>query len=468
MKKKAPSTGQIKRTSPYRYGFGMFGTSIPINMFKSYAAAYYVIQLGLITTAQFSKILFIYTFVDAIDNPVYGFLSDNTRTKWGRRRPWLVIGVPLLILSFIAFFNVPGFILADPSENHRMVYIYMLLMYILTGTLDSLMNANYGALFPELFKGDAERAKTNAFRQGCQLVAMVISIALTPMITSKIGYQLTAVIYGVVALAVIMFMTFGCHEDPSSWSTEKPHLLDSIKALVTNKNFWIFGLTGAFYSAAFSLISQAVPFYVAYALKLNSSTTTYLLAAVFAVALIGVVIWTQIVKKVSVMKAWRNSFLIMAIGVVPLWFANSLAAAIPIAGIVGFGVAGCLTTMDCVGAKFMDDDYKKYGIKREAIISSFMGVMNRMNGLFTALAFYVMYKGFGFEDGENPGPRPDIASKMLLIVFPGVAVLISAIIARFLHFSDEEKKKSKAAVFASELIAKALHHGDKKKNEENE
>lgn len=86
-------------------------------------------------------------------------------------------------------------------------------MYILTGTLDSLMNANYGALFPTLFKTDELRAKTNAIRQVCQLVAMVISIVLTPVVTSKIGYNLTAIIYGVIALAVIMFMTFGCHEN---------------------------------------------------------------------------------------------------------------------------------------------------------------------------------------------------------------------------------------------------------------
>lgn len=135
-----------KRTSPFRYGFGMLGTSIPINMLKSYAAAYYVLKLGLITTDQMAKILFIYTFVDAIDNPVYGFLSDRTHTKWGKRRPWLVIGTPLMILCFVLFYNMP----ARVQSNSGQAYLYILLMYILTGTLDSLMNANYGALFPIL------------------------------------------------------------------------------------------------------------------------------------------------------------------------------------------------------------------------------------------------------------------------------------------------------------------------------
>ena len=86
----------------FNYAIGMFGTSIPINMLKTYAAIYYIDSLGM-TTPQVALMLLIYAFIDAIDNPVYGFLSDRTRTRWGRRRPWLVIGTPLLILGFYRF-----------------------------------------------------------------------------------------------------------------------------------------------------------------------------------------------------------------------------------------------------------------------------------------------------------------------------------------------------------------------------
>ena len=430
------NTSTLKKTSPFRYGIGMFGTSMPINMFKSFAAIFYVDMLGL-DMKKYSLVLFIYTFVDDIDNPVYGFLSDRTRTKWGRRRPWLIIGAPLLVLCFILFYNVPSFV----ESEKGMLFIHMLLMYILTGTLDSLVNANYGALFPELFQSDSERAKTNGIRQICQLFAMAISIALTPMITEKIGYRKTSLIYGILAVAVMMYSFIGCKESTNYEELEKPRLLDSIIALIKNPHFWIFGFAGAFYSAAFALISQALPFYVKYNLGLGGSSTTIMLGIVLGVAVIGIVIWSRISKKVAVMKIWRTGFIIMAIGFIPLYFAKTLPVAVVIAGIMGFGIAACLTTMDCIGAKIVDDDYQRNGVKREGIINSLMGVMNRLNGLYTSLAFYIASSCFGFVNGDEPGDNPALASKILLCVFPFAAMVVASIITFFLKLPEKKENE---------------------------
>ncbi len=428
----------LNKVKPARYGFAMFGTSIPINMFKSFALAFYVDTLGF-DVKLYAKILAIYAIVDAIDNPIYGFLSDNTHTKWGRRRPWLLIGTPLLVLSFIMFFNVPAYFGADPTSTR--MYIYVLLMYILTGTLDSLVNANYGALFPELFKRDEERAKTNSFRQICQLFAMAISIALTPIIAGKLGYQLTAIIYGILALIVMMYCFWGCRENPVEVdkNAKKPELFSSMWALATNPKFWIYGMCGAFYSAAFSLISQAIPLYTKYTLNKEGIYTTILLGTVLVVAVAGIVLWSFIVKKWDIMKVWRSGFIIMAISFVPLFFAKSFVGAAIIACFVGFGVAACLATMDCIGAKIVDDDYRRHGIKREGIINSLGGVLNRLNGFYVSFTLMMVAKYFGYESGENPGTNPALASRVLLCAFPAAAMVVATVFAMFLHFNEEKK-----------------------------
>jgi GPH family glycoside/pentoside/hexuronide:cation symporter len=420
----------------FNYAIGMFGTSIPINMLKTFAAIYYIDSLGM-TTVQFSLMLLIYTFIDAVDNPVYGFLSDRTRSRWGRRRPWLTIGTPLLVLGFIAFYSPPTFLAGNS------LVIYCMLFYMLTGTLDSVINANYAALFPELFRDDSTRANVNALRQAFQLVAMIISIALTPMVTKALGYSLTSVLYGLLGGAVILYMTFTSKETKVSVEEEKPQLWDSIKSLITNWKFWVAGFANAFYSAAMSLVLASMPFFVKYALKLSESQTTFLLAAVLLIAIGCVAIWARLVKKYTLMPVWRASLITLAVAFIPLYFANSLISGMLCSALVGFGFAGVITTMDLIGAKIMDEDTLKHNLRREGIISNALGFMNRLNGLFTSVAFFLVYRLYSYESGTNPGPQPDQAARFLLTIFPPILMVISFAFSFFINF---EKSPNTPAV----------------------
>jgi GPH family glycoside/pentoside/hexuronide:cation symporter len=419
------------RLKSFNYAIGMFGTSIPINMLKSFAFVYYVDSLGM-STLQFSLMLLIYTFIDALDNPVYGFLSDRTRTRWGRRRPWLVIGTPLLVLGFIAFYSPPTFLAGNS------LVVYCMLFYMFTGTLDSVINANYGALFPELFRGDTSRANVNALRQAFQLVAMIISIALTPMVTKAIGYSLTSILYGALGGAVILYMTFTSRETNIHEDEEKPQLWDSIKSLVLNPKFWIAGFANAFYSAAMSLVLASMPFFVKYALKLSESQTTFLLAGVLIIAIASVAIWARWVKKYTLMPIWRAALIVLAAAFIPLYFANSLISGVICSALVGFGFAGVITTMDLIGAKIMDEDTAKHNLRREGIISNAIGFMNRLSGLFTSVAFSLVYVLYKYESGANPGPVPDQAARFLLTIFPPALMVISFAFSFFINFKPAE------------------------------
>jgi GPH family glycoside/pentoside/hexuronide:cation symporter len=427
------------RLKSFNYAIGMFGTSIPINMLKTYAAIYYVGTLGL-TTVQLSLMLLIYTFIDAIDNPVYGFLSDRTRSRWGRRRPWLVIGTPLLILSFIAFYSTPAFLAGNS------LFAYCMLFYMLAGTLDSVINANYAALFPELFRDDASRANTNALRQAFQLVAMIISIALTPMVTNALGYSLTSILYGLLGGGVILYMTFSCKETFTQSEDEKPALWASIKDLIANRKFWVAGFANAFYSAAMSLVLASMPFYVKYTLEISDSQSTFLFASVLLIAIGCVAIWARLVRNFSLIPVWRSSLATLTVTFIPLYFANSLVSAIICSALVGFGFAGVITTMDLIGAKIMDEDTQKYNLRREGIISNALGFMNRLNGLFTSFAFYLIFVIFGFESGLNPGPQPGEAARFLLAVFPPILMVISFAFSFFINFSETDHTLASAGI----------------------
>ena len=345
-----------------------------------------------------------------------------------------MIGTPLLILCFIAFYSTPSFVKGDS------LFAYCMLFYILTGTLDSVINANYGALFPELFRDDKSRASTNALRQAFQLVAMIISIALTPMVTGAIGYSMTAIIYGLLGGAVIMYMSLTSKEVRIEEYDKKPELWNSVKFLVTNRKFWIAGLANAFYSAAMSLVLATMTLYVKYSLNLNESQSTYLFAAVLLIAIGCVAIWARMVRKYSLIPIWRIALICLAVAFIPLFFANTLYTGLAAAALVGFGFAGVITTMDLIGAKIMDEDTRKNNLRREGIIANAMGFMNRLNSLFTAAALYLVSVLFGFESGQNPGPEPQNAARFLMALFPMILMVISFAFSFFIDFKEVPKE----------------------------
>jgi GPH family glycoside/pentoside/hexuronide:cation symporter len=144
------------------------------------------------------------------------------------------------------------------------------------------------------------------------------------------------------------------------------------------------------------------------------------------------------------MPVWRVALITLAAAFIPLYFANSLITGIAFSALVGFGFAGVITTMDLIGARIMDEDTQRYNLRREGIIASAMGFMNRLNGLFTSAAFYLVAVLFHFESGLKPGEQPDQAARFLLTVFPLLLMIISFIFSFFIHF-DERRVPAVAA-----------------------
>jgi GPH family glycoside/pentoside/hexuronide:cation symporter len=191
-----------------------------------------------------------------------------------------------------------------------------------------------------------------------------------------------------------------------------------------------------------SLVLASMPFFVKYTLGLADSQATMLFAAVLLIAIGCVAVWARLVRRFSLMPVWRSALLTLTVAFVPLFFANSLVTAIIASAVVGFGFAGVITTMDLINAKVMDEDTQKHNLRREGLISNALGFMNRLNGLFTSSAFYLVFILYGFESGDNPGANPHDAARFLLTVFPPLLMLISFGFSFLLDFPEQRAAAS--------------------------
>ncbi|GAA2212058.1 MFS transporter [Nonomuraea monospora] len=418
------------RTPAWRYAIGMFGTSIPINMIKGSMILYYVDILGLDVRA-YGAVMVIYAVIDALDNPLLGHLSDRTRTRFGRRRPWLLAGAPMLAACMIAFFSAPS------SLEGMGLVVWFAVFAILCEAFDSMLNANYGALLPELYPRERDRAVANSLRQGFQLVALVISLAVTPLLTTSVfgteesteGFQTTAVIYGVVAVVVIAFMALSARERPRYSTRERPRLLPSVWSIVRNPLFWTVGLTGACYGIAMALVLSGIQLYVRYSLGLPVVNALYLQGVVILVSAAGLAVWTRVVARRGAMWAWRIAFAALAVSFAALFFATDLVTAIAAGVLVGAGWSGMLATNDLIVARVLDADATRNGEHREGLFLSAFGFFSRLNGIVTGLALTSLGVFFGYNSGDDPGGDPGLAFRVYLCAYPFVLTAIGAVAA---------------------------------------
>lgn len=419
------------RMPVWRYAVGMFGMSIPLNMVRGSMLLFYVDILGLDVRA-FGLVMSVYAVVDAVDNPILGHLSDRTRTRWGRRRPWLVVGAVVLVAAFVGFFSVPT------AVDGLGLVLWFAFFAIACEAADSMYSANYGALLPELFPDERDRAGANALRQGFQLVALVLSLAVTPLLTTQVfgteettaGFTTTARLYAVVAFAALIFMALNVREDPAHSEGPPSDFLPGALAILRTPLFWRIGLASLCYIAPLALVLAGVQLYVKYSLGLPVARAFVLQGVVIAATAAGLPFWTARVRRRGAPPVWRLGYLFLAAGFVPLALARTLLEATLAGCVLAIGWSALLATNDLIQARLLDDDARATGQHREALYLSAFGFFSRASGALNGIALALLGAVFGYYSGDDPGPNPGLAFRVFLGVLPFLLASAGVVLSR--------------------------------------
>lgn len=410
--------------SPSMYALGMLAMMIPSSAFSSFYSYYYVDKLGLgIGLATLARTIFL--IWDAVNQPLAGYLSDRTNTKYGRRRPWIFGAIPLFMLTFIMVFAVPQ------GLSEYGLFTWFLIALVLYEAVATVLWVNYGALFPELFRGDQLRAKASAIQQGFQIVALLIGTALTPILFDALGFSNMSIIYALAFAIFMLLCMMYIKEDEEARKVPPMPFKVSFKETLQNKPFWLFNIANSFAQTVNGLISSIIPFYAKYVLKIPESQVTILLASIFVSVIPLVGVWFWIIRKMNPVKAWRWSLIAYALSVIPLWFGSSLLTGIIAGVLVGFGLAGFLVTPPVVSSMIIDLDFAKTGRRREGIYTAVSGFITRSSGLISALAFLIVGIILGYESGDKPGDNPEATFRYLISIIPLGLLIISFIVSLF-------------------------------------
>lgn len=377
---KIPTSVKIK------FSIGGIGFNLSAGLFAAWLYNFYI-KIVKIDPFFWSLAWILYIVWNAINDPLIGYFGDQTRTRFGRRMPWLMIATPLISISFIFLFFPP---LMNPI-NPIAQWIYFIWLFVWLLMYDSfytIIGITQKALVAELSILPEERANSTFFWSIGTLVGQVITF-LVPFlfIVNEDPYsqnlptiQTMVVIFGILGIFLLAVMSFGIKERKEFLFAEKKKMgfFESIKHTIKNKAFiiyTIFSFTLVYIN--FSIYSQ-VSFFVQDVLQISSKNpfSSIPLMIFVGASLIGYPIGMFFNRKFGGKKGLIYLSIFVIIGLVLLTFAPEFITSNIALLVVGFSYSGMMLIAPILMADVIDKDELKTGYRRE-------GAYYGTNNLFT-------------------------------------------------------------------------------------
>lgn len=153
---------QVTRVQKYSFGIGAFGKDLIVNLIGIYLMFYLTDVLG-VSAAFVGTLYFVARIWDAINDPVMGFIVDKTRTRWGKFRPWILIGTLINSVATLILFT-------DFHLHGTALYAFVAVMYILWGMTYTIMDVPYWSWLPNLTNNPVERRSFCYSKNICKFI----------------------------------------------------------------------------------------------------------------------------------------------------------------------------------------------------------------------------------------------------------------------------------------------------------
>lgn len=262
----------------FAYGLGAVGKDMVYMLSASYISIYFLDVMG-ISAAAIGVLLLVARVFDAFNDPIMGVLVAKTKTRWGKFRPWLLIGTITNAVLLYLMFSIP------PSLDGAGLIAYASVAYILWGMTYTMMDIPYWSMIPAFTKSGKEREGLSAFARSCAGVGSALISIITVMSVAKLGEmfggttdnEINRIGYSkfalIIALLFVVFVviTCLCIKEKSTVDMKSASVGDMFKALVQNDQAMTVVVAIVMINTALYITQQLVYFF----LKYDFSPETY-------------------------------------------------------------------------------------------------------------------------------------------------------------------------------------------------
>ena len=442
------------------YGLGAVGKDMVYMLSASYILYYYQDIMGVSAWAM-GIILLIARVFDAFNDPVMGILVAKTKTKYGKFRPWLMIGTITNAVVLYLMFAAP------PTLNGSGLVAYAAITYILWGVTYTMMDIPYWSMVPAFTEGGKERENLSALARSCAGVGSALITVVTIMLVSSLGTAFSAsgaagneierVGFKYFALGVailfIVFITIMCMtiKEKSTVDMQTATVGDMFRALVSNDQAMTMVITIVLVNSAVYITSNLVIYFFKYDFSGEGWRSAYTIFNTFGggIQILSMMLFFPLLRKFfDAMKIFYICFISAIIGYAVLLsitftsMSNVVVLLVPAFFIfAAVGILNVLTTVFL--ANTVDYGELKNNRRDESVIFSMQTFVVKLASGIAAMVASLCLQIFNISSDENALVQATTGSviglRMTMTIIPIVVLVIGVVVFKNKYILTDAK-----------------------------
>ena len=416
--------------SKFRYGLADLGFALITSAMQFFLLFYYTDVAGIDPALAGLALMVGKLTWDAVNDPLFGYLSDRTRSRFGRRRIYMLIGaVPLGIATWIMFSLPKGLTGAS-------AFLAVLLSFWLVDSFHTLTTTPYYALTPELTRDYNERASLTSIRMVYSVFGYILGAALTTILAGifqgaglnmQRAWSATGAIFGTVAIITTLVTTFSIKERTEL--AGEPSRLPAIKAVFTsfrNKPFIILMIAFILSSFSFTVLTALVPYFIQYQLNMPDQVSFVLLAMLVTIG-IFLVPAKLISDRINKGPAYALGLFIASLAVMTSFFfpRGETVLIYVVAAVAGMGFSAQWVFPWSMLPDVIEYDEKMTGERREGIYYGLWAFLTKFTGALGVAVSGWALGLFGYVPNAEQTTHALFGIRLFFAIVPAVVILIS-------------------------------------------
>ncbi len=343
---------------------------------------------------------------DAVTDPAVGYLSDRTRSRWGRRKPYMFVGAFMMVILMFVMFSSPAI------ASQALLFGWVVLFYCLLNTAYTLVNIPYSALTPELTEDYYERTVLNGYRMSFAVVGTLIgAAAISPLISlfggGSGGWTLTGGLMGVIIMAVTLITIVVVPEKihpPVARGEGFRAVLRSYKEVLSLKPFltalfpWSLHITGV------AIIQASLLYYFTYIYN-NSGAFSIALLILLLTTMAFIPVWVAISRRIGKRASYNTGMLIISAAILVFFFfgaGGGVTFAYIIMFVAGIGLSTNYVIPWAILPDVVEYDFAESGVRREGVFYGMWTFMSKIGQAFAGALSGWILAAFGYH-AAGPG-----------------------------------------------------------------